>query len=57
MFDLAAIAIALGCFAFLFLLLYVLERVWCRQPTRSGSRSRSRCSRTSSTHCSEGSAS
>jgi len=27
MFDLAAIAIALGCFAFLFLLLYVLERV------------------------------
>ena len=27
MFDLAAIAIALGCFAFIFLLLYVLERV------------------------------
>jgi len=27
MFDLAAIAIALGCFAFLFRLLYVLERV------------------------------
>jgi hypothetical protein len=27
MFDLAAIAIALGCFAFVFLLLYVLERV------------------------------
>jgi len=27
MFDLAAIAIALGCFAFLFLLLHVLERV------------------------------
>jgi hypothetical protein len=27
MFDVAAIAIALGCFAFIFLLLYVLERV------------------------------
>ena len=27
MFDLAAIAIALACFAFLFLVLYVLERV------------------------------
>jgi len=27
MFDLAAIAIAVGCFGFLFLLLYVLERV------------------------------
>jgi len=27
MFDLAAIAIALGCFAFIFLLLYALERV------------------------------
>jgi hypothetical protein len=27
MFDLAAIAIALGCFAFIFLLLYVLGRV------------------------------
>jgi hypothetical protein len=27
MFDLAAIAIAVACFAFIFLLLYVLERV------------------------------
>ena len=27
MFDLAAIAIALSCFAFIFLLLYVLQRV------------------------------
>jgi hypothetical protein len=27
MFDLAAIAIALGCFAFIFFLLFVLERV------------------------------
>ena len=28
MYDLAAIAIALGCFALIFALLYVLERVW-----------------------------
>ena len=27
MYDLAAIAIGLGCFAFIFVLLYVLERV------------------------------
>jgi len=27
MFDLAAVSVALACFAFVFLLLYVLERV------------------------------
>jgi len=57
MFDLAALAIAAACFAFIVLLLYVLERVWCRPPTSSAWRSRSPSSPTWSTHCSAGSAS
>jgi len=57
MFDLAAIAIAIACFAFIFILLYALERVWCRRLTPSGSWSRSPCWRISSTRSSAGSGS
>jgi len=57
MYDLAAIAIAIACFAFIFILLYALERVWCRRLTPSGSRSRSPCWRISSTRSSAGSGS
>jgi len=54
MYDLAAIGIALACFLLIFMLLYVLERVWCPRPTSSASWSRSPCSRTSCTRCSGG---
>jgi len=57
MFDLAAIGIAVACFAFIYLLLYVLGRVWCLRPTPSGSRSRCSSSRTSCTRSSVESAS
>jgi len=53
MYDLAALAIAAACFAFIFGLLWMLERVWCPPPTRLGSRFRSSSSRISSTRCSE----
>jgi len=52
MYDLAALAIAAACFAFVYLILWLLDRVWCRPPTPSGSPSRSWSSRTSSTRCS-----
>jgi len=57
MFDLAAIAVALACFVFVFLLLYVLERVWCRPATRSALRFRCSSLRISCTRFSVGSAS
>jgi len=57
MYDLAVIATLAVVFALIFLLLYVLERVWCRPPTRSVLLFRWPCSATSSTPCFAGSAS
>jgi len=57
MYDIYAVLITVGCFAFTYVLIRVLGRVWWAQQTLSGWSSRSWSPRTWSTPCSEGSGS
>jgi len=51
MYDLAGLAVAAGCFAFAFFLIWALGKIWCRPATWSVSWSRCSSSSTSCTRC------